>query len=112
MNKTRCYLTESTLMFKSKGHVDGEYGKNILCAAISAITQALAFYLSKLDDKGAFYDFFADRTEGGLYIKAVFNSLYENQIKGAYEMTVTGLLMLEKQYPEHIKISDESQKYL
>jgi uncharacterized protein YsxB (DUF464 family) len=85
--------------FVVKGHADyAEYGKDIVCSAISATTQTALQGLILYCD--AIYDMY----EGNLSVHVARPS-YASQI--ILKTMVLGLKEIEKEYPNHIKVKEE-----
>lgn len=91
--------------FKSEGHADfndsGEY--DIVCAAISILTQGLYFSLVEncnVDEK----EIHAIQKDGFLEIKLDYNKSNNIKIQSNFEFMITGLKLLEAQYSNHINL--------
>ena len=89
-------VQEQKLLFESQGHAGGTKGQDLVCAAVSVLTQTLGLFLKKekLLQKEIV-------EEGFLLLETV--SLNE-QVKSSVDMTLTGLETLRNQYPEKIEI--------
>lgn len=87
---------------KVEGHASAKFGKqgnNILCAAVSAITQTLIMYLQTHDLLASF------KAEKGLS-KIECKKTYFGQLKinHAFDFVLVGLQDLQDTYPEEIEI--------
>ena len=89
--------SKHTLVVKGHANYD-EYGKDIVCAGISALVQALIRWIEENYYKGEFISIDAKAgevivsCEGGDDISAVFN------------MTAIGLTQIADSYPSHVQI--------
>jgi uncharacterized protein YsxB (DUF464 family) len=85
--------------FTAKGHADyGAHGYDIVCSAISAITQtALQGLITYCD---AIYDMY----EGSLSVHIARPS-YASQV--ILKTMVMGLKEIEKEYPNHMRVKEE-----
>ncbi len=81
--------------FEASGHADfDEYGKDIVCAAVSSILQHASYILRELGGK-------IERHKGYLKVTGV----PENECaKTVLEMTRKSLLSIQKRYPENLKV--------
>ena len=97
------------LTLKADGHAGGgPAGMDIICAGISAITQALLNYLQDQEEKG-----FVDLTwgmnikSGSLRIRAKPYAGHVSTTKACFQMTMIGLKAIEETYPGHIEIKED-----
>jgi uncharacterized protein YsxB (DUF464 family) len=85
---------------KSEGHASqgfGVNGKNILCAAISTLTQSLCFFL---EEKNLVLRVIIDNSKGILDFTNTPNEVSQ----ACYEMTLNTINILKNQYPEEINV--------
>ena len=113
MIKIIFYVNEKKYIgFECLGHAEySKYGKDVLCAAVSGITQAaclgvlnvlnISANISKDDEKG--------------YLKLVTpKNLSDEEIQGSNLILKTAYVSLkdlESGYPKHIKIEEKSYVY-
>lgn len=86
-----------------KGHADSdEYGKDLVCCAISTLAFTLLEYLEKESKIGRVLNFTTHFEDG--YIKAECDFMYNN-VRDAIEAIECGFNLLEKNYKKYIKIT-------
>lgn len=73
------------------GHADYACGGDVVCAAVSALVEALAAYLEEYDDCTAE----ADLADGYAMISM-------SERNAAYDMAVCGLCAIADQYPAYV----------
>jgi uncharacterized protein YsxB (DUF464 family) len=86
--------------YKSEGHASAIYGNagnNVLCAAISILSQSLLYHL---DDQKILIESSIDKNKGILEFTNTPNEV--SQI--CYEMTINTINILQAQYPEEINV--------
>ncbi|MCB1157945.1 MAG: ribosomal-processing cysteine protease Prp [Leptospiraceae bacterium] len=83
--------------FQVSGHAPGQKGNNVLCSAVSALSQSLFFFLEL---KGRVKE--KKIQEGFLYFSVFVEEV--ELVKNAFEQALCGLQNLEKQFPEEIQI--------
>ena len=82
------------------GHAGyAEKGKDIVCAGVSAITQTLLGYLESCDIE-------MESSERNGYTRVVAKEFRQSVIT-AFEMAFIGMKLLEKKYPEHVRVIGE-----
>lgn len=87
-------------LLTAEGHSGyGEAGRDIVCAAVSAITGALATFLETYRDETAHLDIFAQPGNVRLYCAG------GPWVARAFEMAFIGLCIAAKNYPQHVEIS-------
>lgn len=92
--------TEMYYRLEVKGHAYYDVpGKDIVCAAVSAITQALALKLDKiyLSEEILTYN-------GQLDMLVKRDKDKEEVLEALFDMAITYLVELENHYPEHVKV--------
>lgn len=91
------------LELKAKGHAKaGEHGKDLVCAAISALVQTLAQYLEDTNAAGDYR-----HESGDVAIRAAPGLLKRRRIRLAFRQTMTGLRVLANQYPGNVWIKED-----
>lgn len=91
--------------FESVGHADYEGGEeyDIVCAAISILTQGLYFSLvenCELDED----EIYAKQRDGFLEIKLDYDKSSNIKVQSNFEFMITGLKLLEAQYSNYINL--------
>jgi len=91
-----------------EGHAGyAELGHDLICAAVSTLVAALKSYLDRLDGEGMLIQREESVLESG---RAKMGALPEAQsadrLQGALELAECFLSLLEKNYPENIKFTD------
>ena len=76
------------------GHADYARGGDVVCAAVSALVEALAAYLEECDDPTAE----ADLADGYAMITVC-------QRNAAFDMVVCGLGTIAEQYPAYVSMT-------
>lgn len=103
---TKATMYWQRIRLEVTGHAGyAEAGKDIVCAAISMLTDALAGTLEEAKARGR-CDYKARDGDGTVIISAdpTMGSIVE--IKAYFRMAVTGMRMLQEQYPEYIRIQE------
>ena len=81
--------------FEASGHANfDEYGKDIVCAAVSSILQHASYILRELGGR-------VEKREGYLKVTGVPES---ECVKTVLEVTRKSLLSIQKRYPESLKV--------
>lgn len=95
---------DSYIGFRSKGHADfDENGYDIVCAAVSILTQTLYFHL--VDNLGI--DDIDDSQESG-YLEIILKNKYDEiLVQDAFNFMIKGLELLEHEYSDYIKLKRE-----
>ena len=90
------------------GHANyDEPGKDIVCAAISILSQALVNTLQDIEMKyGMAKPGWKAEEKGHMAISAQVCWANLSMIRGCFEVTVTGLRMLADRYPEYIRLEE------
>lgn len=88
-----------------EGHSEhGEKGKDIVCAAVSALFYTLGESLYHSLDIQAEPPVFKE-DDGRGYLKCIPEPEYELNVTYIYATVMTGLQMVANQHPEHVKLS-------
>ena len=103
---TKATMYWQRLRLEVTGHAGyAEAGKDIVCAAISMLTDALAGVLEEAEARGRCMHKIRDG-DGSMVITADPTMGSVTEIKAYFRMAVTGMRMLQEQYPEHIRIQE------
>ena len=92
------------------GHAGaGEKGQDLVCAAISMLSQALVTALQELEHKTGCtrVKWSGTPEEGRLKVRATVNWTNLTLVRAYFEVAVTGLRMLGERYPEYIRLEEE-----
>ncbi len=87
------------------GHASHDFGKpgyNILCAAISVLSQALFSYLFDRQ-------YLSDLRIGDGFLFVEVSKIHVDRVFNNIEMIYEAILNLEKQYPEYLKVEEVVQ---
>ncbi|MCS6903306.1 MAG: ribosomal-processing cysteine protease Prp [Candidatus Bipolaricaulota bacterium] len=90
--------------FRSRGHTGyAEEGKDIVCAGVSTLLQTAVLGLEeylKLDPK-------VEQEKGFLQCHLERDIFLNREIDAVLETMVLGLKALEREYPEHLRVTEE-----
>lgn len=87
------------------GHAEyAEYGKDIVCAAVSAITFALLCFV---ENSGKPYDSYIK--EDGGYARIVAYQADE-RMDAAFDMALNGMVQIEMAHPKHVTVTLKSNQ--
>lgn len=96
------------LFLDAEGHAGGgPAGGDIICAGVSALTQALLNLLNDEEEKGRLNVLWM--MEPGrlrIHVESVKSWKYGLIARSCFRMAVTGLKDIAERYPEHIKIEE------
>lgn len=93
MTHIECNTNGSEFSITSIGHADyAPVGKDIVCAGISILLQTIIVYLDAED-----YDI----RDGALWVHGK-----GEKAMGVYEFVLTGLKLIEINYPSHIEVTE------
>lgn len=107
---TKAKMNWKHMTLELDGHAgSAPYGKDIVCAAISILTQSLVNALADLQVQYnmAGIDWSGSAEEGKLKIRARVCWANLSLVRGYFEVTVTGLRMIAEKYPEYINFEEE-----
>lgn len=94
-----------SLELTAEGHAGGgEYGKDIICAGISAITHTLAQYLLRYEHM--MWPVIRMKP-GAAYIRGRPIPGYRRRTREAFRQAMDGLQAFAEQYPDHVRIIEE-----
>ncbi len=100
---TKVEYDEKTLTLEVSGHANyGPFGSDIVCSAVSVLSQTLLANLMKYMDKGWFTMEY-DNTDGEMYIHCKANGYYSMVVE-MFRFTLVGYRMLEEAFPNHVKV--------
>lgn len=91
-------------IISAEGHAEySAPGSDIVCAGISALLQSLAVYLTSKKD---FFEAEPQiETFGGfMVIKCCPKKNHEKEVRAVYELCVSGLSCIAKQYSQYVEI--------
>lgn len=105
---TRVHMDWRTFTLVAEGHAQaGPSGHDIVCAGISALTQALLNVLEEENDEGRLtVTHSIDEQAGSISINTDPGRTPRVIVREWYRVAVTGLRAIEQNYPEHIKITE------
>ena len=106
---TRIRMDWEQMALTAEGHAagGGPAGQNIICAGISAITQALLNYLMEEEAVGHVkLTWHMSEKNGTLRIRAKPEAGHWRTTKACYRMTMTGLKAIRENYPDEIEIEE------
>ena len=86
------------------GHARGESGNNVLCAAVSMVSQLLEQTVSDLAANGELRYGNAEKSDGKMIIRIVPDSRFESDVMRCINVVLRGFDMLAEKYPEDFRI--------
>ena len=87
------------------GHTEyGEYGKSILCAAVSTLGQTLGYTVERYNAAKRLKSCTVEKSDGHIHIYAEPNDDAKLELATAFDTVLLGLIVLARQYPKHIKL--------
>jgi len=91
------------------GHAEtAEEGRvNVVCAAVSAISQTLYANLQREAEKGQIQADGDMPQPGEMWMRAWTRDENRAAVRHMFEFTITGLKEVEKAYPEQIRVEEE-----
>lgn len=99
MVRAKYTADENTHTLTVLGHANyGEYGKDIVCAGVSALVQALVGWIEENCYKASCISI--DTKEGEVIISCEGGE----DIAAVFYMTAIGLLQIADSYPDHVQI--------
>lgn len=99
MVKARYTVEDNTHTLTVTGHANyAEYGKDIVCAGVSALVQALIGWIEENYDKANCIS--VDAKNGEVIISCEGN----DELSAVFNMTTIGLEQLSYSYPDHVQI--------
>ena len=105
---TKILMNWEDMTLSASGHANAaEKGKDIVCAGISALTQALLHTLLDAEERGRTrLTWKMDEAKGELKMTAIPYAGYWPEIRAYYRVTMIGLKAIAEEYPKHIKIGE------
>ena len=96
----------TSLELKVDGHANyDEHGRDIVCAGVSAITQALTGFIENHDEcEGECQE---NACGGHMHIYALRS---DAKVEAAFEMAFIGLLQIEMAHPEYLTVTKRMTK--
>ena len=99
MVRAKYTADENTHILTVLGHANyGEYGKDIVCAGVSALVQALIGWIEENCYKGNCISI--DTKQGEVIISCEGGE----DIAAVFYMTAIGLMQIADSYPDHVQI--------
>jgi uncharacterized protein YsxB (DUF464 family) len=99
MVRAKYTVDENTHALVLLGHANyGEYGKDIVCAGVSALVQALIGWIEENSWKAECIS--VDHKEGEMLISCEGGE----DIAALFQMTAIGLEQIADSYPDHVQI--------
>ena len=96
MRKVKYYEQNDEISLEVRGHADyDEYGKDVVCAAVSTLAQTLLAYLNVDHEK---FDY--SMREGYIWTYAKGSN-----VKVAFHVIMAGIHMIEEIYPDYLSIN-------
>jgi len=103
---TRAVMYWDRMRLEVKGHAGGgEKGKDIVCAAISMLAEALVGVLDEAEKRGR-TSYGCKEGDGMIIVWADPGLGNLNEIKAYFRMCATGLKMLKQEYPKNVDFSE------
>lgn len=103
---THIYYDAEGLELEVSGHANaGRMGEDIVCAAVSILTQALLQNLKIAQEREQFRMDYEYETPGEFRVKVhTWENFYE--LQDMFNFVMVGMTMLENKYPEYITIEE------
>lgn len=105
---TEIFVDWDALILKASGHAgQAPYGQDIVCAAVSVLTQALAMRLMDDEKRGRLkVDVKIDKETGTMRLQTWPNSGREEQTRAYFKVITTGLRAIAEQYPQNVRYGE------
>ena len=103
---TKIRMDWEYMTLTAEGHAgQAEKGQDIVCAGISALTEALAMALEQDQERGRVKaEIRIDEKSGSLRVHAATRFGQEQRIRAYYRMAMIGLKAIAEEWPGNIKI--------
>lgn len=104
---TEIFIDHRQMFLESKGHAGSdEAGKDIVCAAISVLTQTLVNALR--EERDIEFDFDIEEEQGLLRVSGIrcWGVVSRKRAEDYFRMTVIGLRAIAQNYPEYVSIKE------
>ena len=106
MTKVQYSLKNGTHSLSVKGHSGyAERGRDIVCAGVSTLTQALAATLSANRESLLSLDIESDESTASITIAAVPITGFESYVSALFSMALHGMELLSSSYPENVNLN-------
>ena len=106
MTKVQYSLKNGTHRLSVKGHSGyAERGRDIVCAGVSTLTQALAATLSANRGSLLSLDIESDESTASITIAAAPITGCESYVSALFSMTLHGMELLSSAYPENVNLN-------
>lgn len=106
MTKVQYSLKNGTHRLSVKGHSGyAERGRDIVCAGVSTLTQALAATLSANRGSLLSLDIESDESAASITIAASPITGCESYVSALFSMTLHGMELLSSVYPENVNLN-------
>lgn len=104
MTEVTVYKTvDSYFKVKSEGHADGGEYEEIVCAAISVLTQGLLDILLGMNEDGINYEI----KDGYLSFNILDDEIKNNEkVKSYFEFFIHSIKLIETNYPKYLKYQE------
>ena len=103
----RIYCNREKLELQIDGHANSaEYGKDLVCCAVSILAESLSRYLDRKEEAGELRYLVNEIAEGRVYISADPCRWDLKETVGAFEVIREGLKAIAEEYPEYIKMEE------
>lgn len=92
------------------GHAySGEAGRDLVCAAISALGYTLAKNIERLDEGGALYGGTCQGEAGKMHLSVRPREEMRSVARLTFDTVCAGLELLAKDYPEYVRFTQKQQ---
>ena len=110
MTVVRIKWTGDPLEVSVSGHAGyGPKGSDIVCAAVSMLSQSLAAALEQAEKDGLLGCFHYQAEDGGVEIQAAIHSHGRKIVDGMVRVTIAGFRLLEERYPGHVSVHTDNR---
>ena len=87
-----------------EGHAGFNPGNDIVCAAISTLSDQLNNMLLAMSEKGQLEKIFIKRSDGHHHAEICIDKAYDREWQAVKEMALTGFRMVSESYPDYVKV--------
>ena len=104
---TDIFIDHKQMFLEAKGHANSdEPGRDIVCAAVSVMTQTLVNALR--EERDIEFDFDIDEAEGLLRVSGVscWGIVSRKRAEDYFNMAAIGLRAIGQNYPEHVSVKE------
>ena len=106
---TKIQMDWDKMQLVMSGHASAaEPGKDIVCAGISTLSQALQYTLMEMnvERKLNWLEMAGSTASGSMSLAAVPKEEYRAEVQACFRLCVNGLSMLAESYPEYIELEE------